>query len=336
MSTAARRTALTAALTCAVVGATAAPPAVAEPAVGASAFPGANGRIVYAQRTAGDYELFTVAADGRDRVQLTDNDHDDLAPAFSPDGRSLVWWTRGNRQPGIYRLDLTAAGLPAGAPRRVVGEGIDPTWSPDGEQIAYAASGGEDFDYDVFRTAADGSGGRSLVADVDTYDVAPAWSPDGRSIAFSGGQFTENSEPSRVYVAPLDGGPVVAVTAPRAEAFGPDFSPDGTRVTYAALRADGSDYEVFTESADGRGLRARVTNAPGELAFFPVYSPNGRQIAYRRVQGNSPSDPRIRNAVMRVPTSGGEATEVPGTSYRPRFAAEDYLEPGPDWGVRVR
>lgn len=332
MTAAARRTALSAALACAVVGAAVAPPAVAA----SSAFPGVNGRIVYAQRVAGDYELLTVTAGGRDRVQLTDNDHDDLAPAFSPDGRSLVWWTRGNRRPGVYRLDLTAAGRPAGAPRRIVAEGIDPTWSPDGQEVAYAASGGAAFDYDVFRTDADGSGVRRLVADVDTYDVAPAWSPDGGSIAFSGGQFTENSEPSRVYVVPLDGGPARAVTGPRAEAFGPDFSPDGTRLTYAALRADGTDYEVFTQAADGRGPRTRVTDAPGELAFFPVYSPNGRQIAYRRLQGNSPSDPRILNAVVRVPASGGAATEVPGTSYRPRFAAEDYLEPGPDWGVRPR
>jgi Tol biopolymer transport system component len=58
-------------------------------------FPGKNGRIAYASYDApfpkGDSEIYTINPDGSGKTQLTHNDTDDEDPAYSPDGKKIVY-----------------------------------------------------------------------------------------------------------------------------------------------------------------------------------------------------------------------------------------------------
>jgi hypothetical protein len=55
-------------------------------------FPGKNGRIVYAGWNRGkDFEIYTINPDGSGKTQLTNNNTDDLDPAYSPDGKKIVY-----------------------------------------------------------------------------------------------------------------------------------------------------------------------------------------------------------------------------------------------------
>ena len=58
-------------------------------------FPGKNGRIAYASYDApfpkGDSEIYTINPDGSGKTQLTHNNTDDLDPAYSPDGKKIVY-----------------------------------------------------------------------------------------------------------------------------------------------------------------------------------------------------------------------------------------------------
>jgi dipeptidyl aminopeptidase/acylaminoacyl peptidase len=58
-------------------------------------FPGKNGRIAYASYDApfpkGDSEIYTINPDGSGKTQLTNNDTDELDPAYSPDGKKIVY-----------------------------------------------------------------------------------------------------------------------------------------------------------------------------------------------------------------------------------------------------
>ena len=65
-----------------------------------AAFPGANGKIVFASdgttgtgvnNPTGDDEIFTMNKDGTGKTQLTDNTADDDSPSFSADGRYVVF-----------------------------------------------------------------------------------------------------------------------------------------------------------------------------------------------------------------------------------------------------
>jgi len=73
----------------------------------------------------------------------------------------------------------------------------DPTWSPDGAQLAYASN--ESGVFDLFRTAASGSGTAEVLYR-SAYDKAPTdWSKDNRFIAF-----TERNPRTRSDVRILD------------------------------------------------------------------------------------------------------------------------------------
>jgi hypothetical protein len=60
-----------------------------------AAFPDKNGRIAYASYDRpfpkGDSEIYTSNPDGSGKTQLTNNDRDDIDPAYSPGGKKIVY-----------------------------------------------------------------------------------------------------------------------------------------------------------------------------------------------------------------------------------------------------
>jgi WD40-like Beta Propeller Repeat len=63
--------------------------------VWASAFPGPNGQIAFVRSNAEESESFEIyvmnADDGSEQTRLTDNDADDGAPSWSPDGTKIAF-----------------------------------------------------------------------------------------------------------------------------------------------------------------------------------------------------------------------------------------------------
>jgi hypothetical protein len=56
-------------------------------------FPGKPGKIAYSGRDApnGDYEIYTINANGGGKKPLTDNSSDDSSPSFSPSGKRIAY-----------------------------------------------------------------------------------------------------------------------------------------------------------------------------------------------------------------------------------------------------
>lgn len=105
-------------------------------------------------------------------------------PAFSPDGRTLVF------SHGTDGTDLWAVQVQGGdGPRRVtVGRGTDnisPSFSPDGRRIAFAS--GRLGRPEIYITDADGANPQWLTTTGfgdQSYRSDPSWAPDGRYVAF--------------------------------------------------------------------------------------------------------------------------------------------------------
>jgi Tol biopolymer transport system component len=146
----------------------------------------------------------------------------------------------------------------------------DPSWSPDGSQVAFSARlvgpRNEQGEWWFLYTAATpGSGRTSFVSSdavplnahrISTYAVRPAWSPDGTKIAFV---VTRKAGPGPPHtalwtVAP-DGSDLTFVTdlgfMGVSEGPVPEWSPDGTRI---AVYAGGGQKHLLIFDQDGNEL----------------------------------------------------------------------------------
>ena len=152
---------------------------------------------------------------------------------------------------------------------------FDPTWSPDGLQIAYRhwPRNGPSA---IFVMNADGSDQRNLTRE-DAW--GPDWSPDGRRIVFNSLTGTGALDVFGYGVAP-NGSGLRLITRHYVEY--PAWSPDGSRIAFMAPEpgATGSnpDYNIFVMDADGSHVR-RLTAAPGEDGW-PAWSPDGTRIVF--------------------------------------------------------
>ena len=210
-----------------------------------------------------------VAAGGTSRrVELPDRPG---RPEFSPDGSRIVVGIDGGIASGLYAVDLRSEVPEATSLYDDIGlfEG-SPTWSPNGELIAFEAGNRATLGLWVMR--ADGTGARQLDSATPAEGPGvPAWSPDGARIAYirtplqDGPQtFTlelwtvdvEGGQTSRLYESPCCIGDWQA----------PEWSPDGQYIAFgvgvgddaadsgtAIIRTDGTDFRwvsVFPMEAD--------------------------------------------------------------------------------------
>lgn len=202
-----------------------------------------------------DYELFAMNADGSKPRQLTFNELDDEDPAWSPDGRRIVFRrdlnpVRGETDYDIFtmRVDGTRETNLTNSP----GVHDDhPNWSPDGRRIVFISD--RDGDLEIYTMSPNGSDVRQLTLNAFD-DEHPNWSPDGRMIVFN----SLRDENFDIYAMRADGGGERRLTThPDGDGF-PAWSPDGRMIAFASDR-DGC-CNVFTMRADGRAQVNRTNS----------------------------------------------------------------------------
>jgi Tol biopolymer transport system component len=235
----------------------------------------------------------------------------DVAP--SPDNKQLAFVALDR----VWIMDL-----PNGTPKRLVpsenvGE-FQPTWSPDGQYLAYVTwndlDGGS-----VSRVRSDGSGQPQRLSTKPAYYEKPAYSPDGRRIVVGRGprnmrkDLEELERPPAAAVGvelvwlPGTGGAETLI-APISNFGRPHFvNADSTRVyfsegsTLVSMRWDGTDQKTILRSGGGGG---RGGGGGGGGGGEMVMSPTGDKVL---VQVADQAGPRAY-IIQEVPKTGNAPT----------------------------
>src|SRR5262249_6715652 len=100
----------------------------------------ANGLIAFTtDRDSGNWEIYTMKADGTGLTNLTQNAATHEYPTWSPDGTQIAFTTNrdGNRE--IYVMNADGTGLTNLTQNAA--DDSDPVWSPYGNQIAFTRNG---------------------------------------------------------------------------------------------------------------------------------------------------------------------------------------------------
>src|SRR5215203_394205 len=138
---------------------------------------------------------------------------------------------------------------------------FNPSWSPDGEKIAFA-SDRDNGNFDIYIMNADGSGLTRLTDD-PADDFNPSWSPDGEKIAFASDR--DENATHEIYVMNADDGSgQTRLTNNDADDFNPSWSPDGEKIAFSGSRDNneesGSNFDIFVMNADDGSGQTRLTN----------------------------------------------------------------------------
>ncbi len=181
---------------------------------------------------------------------------------------------------------------------------ISPSWSPDGQRIAYVSFEAKKPVVYVHTLA---SGQRKAIANFTGSNSAPAWSPDGSRLAVA---LTRDGH-SQIYIVGADGSGARRLMSSGGIDTEPNFSPDGQTIYFSSDRGGGA--QIYRVSANG-GSAQRVT-FDGSYNVSPRISSDGRTMAYLTRGGSG-----FQIAIMNL--ANGQITKVSqgGQAESPSFA----------------
>jgi Tol biopolymer transport system component len=178
--------------------------------------------------------------------------------------------------PSLIVISLLSVILSQGCTQSSLASGTEPSWSPDGQSIAF--TGGSTGRTQIYVMKADGSQQRRITSNPNR-SWGPSWSPDGLKIAFACGYTPAPSATiSDIYVVNPDGSNQIRLTYEEGAELAPDWSPISKKIVFNTSReAGGGTREIYIMNADGSGQTA-VTHK-NDWYIDPVWSPDGTKIA---------------------------------------------------------
>jgi Tol biopolymer transport system component len=298
-----------------------------------AAFPGANGKIAFDTPLPGGpgfnpRQIDTVNPDGSGRALLTGAPVDDSEPAWSPNGLRIVYTCRDANETEICVINADGSGAMVLTDRTdantPANDDASPAFSGDGSWVVFSRNDGPpQFDTEIWMMAADGSNETKLTTNAIS-DTEPTVSPDSLRIAFTRSIPVPGTSADVIFTMAPNGTGELQFTPSDGTmtAEGPNFSPDGTRLTFARCDDFGegcnSSFQIVTMSSTAPlGPQTELTdqNNFGDDDLDPVFSPDGTRIAFARTINFQASD------IFTVSAAGGPVQPLTATG----------AEGNPDW-----
>jgi Tol biopolymer transport system component len=304
---------------------------------GEAAWPGGNGRILYADFADGAGGIWVMDIDGGNRELLTDGN--DTFPSWSPNGERIAF------QRGVYAVGGEGAAPQAfsssiyvmnadGTNQQAIAFGGMPSWSPDGSKIIFSREG------DILQTDADGSNEETITGGDNFLDTYPVYRPGSSNeiamlrteLSGGAGLGPAGFVPPEVVVLNLN--THVATNVSNSSGYydgAPDWSPDGSALIY---RGPGGDIYSWSYSMPPDPAQS-ILDGSGVVLDAPSFSPDGARIAYTSgppivslgepgIQGT----PSASQIVWLMNATGTNPVQIPGSVTEPYEIAPDWEPTG--------
>ncbi len=238
--------------------------------------------IYYLHGKRGEEGIFAVPREGGAPRRLTTSRPEANARPISklklsPDGRTLAYITKVAEGEGLVTLPVSG-GEPHLLVKMTNARWVEPQWSPDGSQLAYADGN------DLYVIPAAGGKPRELAHPEHGWEQwTVRWSPDGKFIAALGRDNDLKESSNAVFVVPASGGKPRQLTPDVEYKEGLEWHPDGKRLTYHVSLYHSETRQVYL---DGRPPTLLV-DAPDVWDYTGIWAPDGRRFIFSgSVQGD--------------------------------------------------
>ena len=254
-----------------------------------------DGRAVtFTGNVNGIRQVFVRLLAGGAPLQITRDAADHGEPRWTPDGNTLVYFSRGTA--GESEGAIWAIPALGGSPRRILSSISGADVSRNGRLTCFQLASGR---IQLVNAALDGTDTRVVFSASALYHRYPRWSPDGRWIAFQRGDGVRDD----VFVAAANGGEPRQLTKDRAVSGGLSWLPSSTGIVYASSRGNTVPYlpllRLWEVGLDGGA--ARPITAADTSYQHPDVHPTGLVLAARQ---------RMQFDIWRFPVDGKPADNV--------------------------
>ncbi len=213
-----------------------------------------------------------------------------LAPALSPDGRDIAYFSEKNS----FFIDLYLADAETGrVKRRLVKSTLNSNYeslrfinsagsfSPDGRYFAIAAKRKDRDDLVILDVKKDEEVRRIRVPLNGL--TTPSWSPDGKQLVFTG----YDGGLSDLFVVNADGANLHRLTNDKYADLEPSWSPDGKTIAFVTDRSSATDFEAL-KFGNLRIALLHLDNGSIDILrhmdqgknINPAWAPDGRSLAF--------------------------------------------------------
>jgi len=241
-----------------------------------AAYPGLNERIAYVSIRAGgppegQSEIFTIEPDGTRKRRLTDNEVNDFAPAYSPDGTRIAFELEvGGLDGELFVMETDGTHV-----WRLTNNDCDdrgPTWAPSGGRLAYSSDCEDPGIRHIWKIRLSDGDAEQLTDHDFLQDVLPAWSMMGE-IAF---QRADGGE-LHIWRIDADGSGEVQLTSGPVIDQNPSWSADGRFIAFDRLTDRFQIWRMRRGGGDAVNLSDHAASDSD-----PAWAPNNRRIAFSR------------------------------------------------------
>lgn len=249
--------------------------------------------ILFSRERAGLRKIFRKNVVTGEEAQLTKGDCDEIQPTCSPDGRTVLFVrareSHVKLEPGdVFGVfldgDILALDLASGKETKLIENGFNPDYSPDGKRIAFDASwvGPRR----IWVVDGQGHNPQQLTSDSSeaVTHVRPRWSPDGTRIVFQNIERTKFD----VRIFDLTTGRYAWVTNDAVQDINPVWSPSGQYVYFSSYRGGGINIWRVRVSAEGTPSRLprQLTIGAGQDVEIAL-SRDGKRLAFSILRQNA-------------------------------------------------
>jgi Tol biopolymer transport system component len=152
----------------------------------------------------------------------------------------------------------------------------DPSFSPDGRQVAFAWNGPREDNWDIYVKVVGSSAEPLRLTHDGSPDRFPAWSPSGREIAFARGK-------EIILISPLGGAEQKLADFEASSQL--SWSPDGKWIVASTLGNEEHPGGISLISRDGEDVRRITTKSLPVEDRSPLFSPDGKWLAFGTCSG---------------------------------------------------